>query len=77
MSGLEISEKILRRSGPFEAIRDWCASEVEVVRQLQDRETIVAECRKYNVHFQGAEVADGGNGMEELLLMPFYDPSFV
>ena len=73
----EVSDKILRRTAAFKAIQRWCGTEPEVVRHVADRDVIMRECKKYKVHFQGAEVVDGGLDGDLLQIMPYYDPSFA
>ena len=73
----EISEDMLGRSAVFVAAEKWCDAEIQVVRVVEGRETIVNECKKYQVHLQAATVISRVKGAEELSILPYYDPSFV
>lgn len=76
-SGFEISDKILQRSEAFLAVQGWCKGPVEVMRHVENHEKIMAECKKYGVYFQMAELEEVGMGAVALKVKDYYDPKFA
>lgn len=75
VAGLKLSYWLLRSWGVFEAVRDWCGYDVEVVREVADREAIMQQCKMYDVQIQGAEVKSRSDGGLEIV--PHFDTGLV
>lgn len=74
---LELGEGFIHKSDAFEAIKDWCDGDATYMRQVEPRELIMKECRKYGVQMKSARIVSGGHGPKVLDILPFYDPAFA
>ena len=76
-SRFELSDRIIRRSGGYEAISRWCGDAVEIVRQVNNPDTITCECKSYRVLYQSAVVVYGEDGGVRLDVRPHFDTTFL